>query len=168
MGMSLVLWQMAQETLDDLDNNPSIVEDVIQELEDYNEELPEDQKVYLDIDKAWCGIDHLLKKYHPARPSGFLTVQGKDVGKIDLGYGPARYFYPSETVPIHQMLQGVSFERLRDGATVVDLVAAKVYPFYEDQSEEDVFVYLQDHWTALTQFIARTVKQNRGLMLYLV
>src|SRR5215831_2317265 len=52
----------------------------------------------LSLDKAWHGLHFLLcgQPEPTAGPLGSVILGGTEIGDDDLGYGPARYFEPSE------------------------------------------------------------------------
>ncbi|MFN9943241.1 MAG: DUF1877 family protein, partial [bacterium] len=76
MGMVCEVWQIAEETVQDLLDDPSIGQEVLSELREYNEELPQDEKVVLSLDKAWDGINFVADYGRLDLPKKFLTEGG--------------------------------------------------------------------------------------------
>ena len=167
MGIRCAVWQIVQETVDDLVKDPTIGKEVLAEFEEYNKELPEEGKIFLDLDKAWDGLSHLLlnKKIGPAPL--FLKEGGLELEAIDVGYGHARVFDAEETLAILQAINPVTFDKLKSGVNAKDFIGAEIYPFHEGETDTQAFSYLEKHWSPLKKFLAATVEQGRGIMVYL-
>lgn len=167
MAISCALWQVARETIDDIEKDPQIIEEVIAALHEYNNDLPDKAKVYLDIDKSWDGLSYLLKRSKKPSLASLFKSDGLHVSAFDLGYGPARCIYPEAVLEFKNSSLELTFEKLSAGTTLADLIAAKVYPFKESEKDQEVFLYLAEHWRALNSFLESTVINQRGLLIYL-
>ncbi len=167
MGMVCEVWQIAEETVQDLLDDPSIGQEVLSELREYNEELPQDEKVVLSLDKAWDGINFVADYGRLDLPKKFLTEGGTPLTAIDLGFGPARYYTPKEVVQMSKVLEKAQFKSLQRGLSVSDLVAKDVYPFEARESVQDALGYIEEYWEELVSFFKLTTAFNRGLMIYL-
>ncbi len=167
MGMVCEVWQIAEETVQDLLDDPSLGREVLSELREYNEELPQDEKIVLSLDKAWDGINFVADYGKLELPQKFLTEGGTPLAAIDLGFGPARYYTPREVAQMSKVLGKASFKSVQRGLTVSDLVAKDVYPFEARESVHDALGYIEGYWEELGNFVKLTTAFNRGLMIYL-
>ena len=167
MGMSCAIWQVAEETVDDLIADPSLGEEVLEELYAYDNELASGEKIFLDIDKAWAGINFLCAKGHLNLKDNFLLLGGSELSALDQGYGPARYFEPKEVTQLSQVLQHIKFEKLREGLQVSDLISEEVYPFRPNETDSEAFGYIEIHLNSLVQFVKKAAEGKRGLITYL-
>ena len=167
MGIFCAIWQLAPDTIQDLEADPSIIEDVIEELKDYNQELEESDKVYLDLDKSWSMLSFLITKKFKDSEFGFLTKSGETVGDIDLGYGPARYLSPDSVRKIVRHFGNTSIKDLWQGLALADVPEKERYPFSVDEPLEEVLENLSTHFAKLKDFLARTTKLGRGILVYM-
>jgi hypothetical protein len=162
-----MVWQVAEETVADMIQTPAEAAEIFDELCEYDRELPEDQKVCLDIDKAWDGLTYLLSRQRGGSLYSFLKSGGRAIVEVDQGFGPTRYFTPHETRELAKTALSLTFEKLRGSAKLKDLVQDKVYPFSEGEDESDAFSYLEGHWKELGEFVKEAGSLGRGLLVYL-
>jgi hypothetical protein len=167
MGMVCEVWQIAEETVQDLVADPSIGREVLSELREYNEELPPDEKIVLSLDKAWDGINFVADYGRLELPNKFLTHGGTPLAAIDLGFGSARYYTPKEVAKMSKVLEKASFKTIGRGLSVSDLVAKDVYPFEAHERGGEALEYIEEHWEQFVDFVKLTAAFNRGLMIYL-
>jgi hypothetical protein len=167
MGMVCEVWQIAEETVQDLVDDPSIGREVLSELREYNEELPQEEKIVLSLDKAWDGINFVTDYARLELPKKFLTHGGTPLPAIDLGFGPARYYTPKEVAQMSKVLEKASFKSIGRGLSVSDLLAKDVYPFEAHGNASEALEYIEEHWGQLVDFVKLTAAFNRGLMIYL-
>lgn len=167
MGMVCEVWQIAEETVQDLVDDPSIGREVLSELREYNEELPQEEKIVLSLDKAWDGINFVADYGRLELPKKFLTHGGAPLPAIELGFGPARYYTPKEVAQMSKVLEKASFKSIGRGLSVSDLLAKDVYPFEAHESVNEALEYIEEHWGQLVDFVKLTTAFNRGLMIYL-
>ena len=84
----------------------------------------------LSLDKAWHGVHYLLsgRSEPEASPRGAI-FGGREIGDDDFGYGPARYFLPTEVGEIAGELTGAHVEdELRERYEPAELTARHIYP----------------------------------------
>lgn len=167
MGMSCIIWQVVPETIKDMLDDPTLGDDVLTELKEYNEELPDEEKICLDLDKSWDGINFLLSKKERDPLSGFIKTGGQDIGAIDEGYGLARYFTPEETAKLNSIIKKNTFADLCRGVQASELAAADVYLFHSGSQQEQEFGFLEENWIALVKFVDAAVMRKRGIMTYI-
>src|ERR1700722_3238791 len=79
--------------LDALVSNPDTISDY---LAGYPDDAADAGEAYadLDVDKAWHGLHFLLTgtAWEGAPPLDFIVKGGRQIGDVDVGYGPARAF----------------------------------------------------------------------------
>lgn len=124
-----------------------------------------------DLDKAWHGIHYLLtgSAYEGDAPLDFLVAGGREVGDIDVGYGPARVLTSAETRRVRDALRLLDDETLRSRFDPRDMMEKEIYPEIWDRppADEDTLGYLIDNLQVLRTFLDKAVAQNVGLVLYL-
>ena len=111
----------------------------------------------VSIDKAWHGLHYLLCGVpEPAPgPLGQAVFGGTEIGE-DQGYGPARYFTPSQVAEIAAALQSPSLEPLLhtrfDAAAMTQL---GIYPGVWEPDDHnwliDAFHTVRDFYTAASE-----------------
>jgi len=166
MGIHCNLWQIVSETIDDLQTDPSLGEEILKELHEYNEELPAEDKIRLDLDKAWDAISYLLKRNNLGPFPLFLKEGGRDVKAISEGAGVAREFNSDETKQIFKAIEGKTFSALCKGVSMEDFIKAEVYPFVTYEEIEDALGYVEQHWKPLVEFLKSASFRKRGLLTY--
>jgi hypothetical protein len=111
----------------------------------------------VSLDKAWHGLHYLLcGKLEPAPgPLGQAVFGGSEIGE-DRGYGPARYFAPSQVAEIASALRSPGLEqelyRRFDGAAMTQL---GIYPGVWETDDHDwlieAFRTLRDFYAAASE-----------------
>jgi len=133
--------------------------------------LAEGEGSSTDLDKAWHGIHYLLTKtaWEGRAPLNFLVAGGRQVGKIDVGYGPARVLSAAETQAAHAALALIDDETLRARFDPADMAAKEIYPeiWDRDPEHEDSLDYLLEYAGILRTFLAQVVERKQGLVVYL-
>jgi len=164
MAVSCAVWQIVDETVEDIKNDPSAGKEILSEMGEYNDELPEDRKILLNLEKAWDGLNHLFARKYKSELASFLTTGGTALSGLDFGYGEGRVFSPAETAELSKLLQAHSFEKLCEGVTVKELIEQEVYPFQGDETEKQAFGSLAPYWSRLKTFVAAAVECRRGIL----
>ena len=127
-------------------------------------EYPVDVADKADIDKSWHMIHFMLtgSDWEGEFPAGFLVANGKTVGEVDIGYGPARSFSSEETKSILQHLNGVSEAELRAGFKREDLARLNIYPnVWDDDSRVEEFRdEAEANLDEIKQFLEVTVERG--------
>jgi hypothetical protein len=124
-----------------------------------------------DLDKAWHGIHYLLTgtAFEGEHPRNFLLSGGKPVGKIDVGYGPARTLTALETREVHAALSALSDESLMARFNPEDMLAKQIYPeiWDRDPADDDTLGYLMEYVQVLRGFVGEAANDGMGLLIYL-
>ena len=125
----------------------------------------------LDLDEAWHGIHFLLTgtAVEGQAPLDFLERGGREVGEVDLGYGPARCFDAEQVRAIAQALDPVGAEQLRARFDPERMRMLEIYPDIWDgqQGEQDPLAYVLSYFAELKSFLARVAALNHGMVLVL-
>ena len=124
-----------------------------------------------DIDKTWHALHFLFtgSAWGEGFPQGFLATAGKPIGDVDVGYGPARSFSPSEVSQIHDFLQSLVRDDLRGRLIPGQMEKEEIYPSYgtgDALSDED-WNYIAGGLDEVRTFVAETVRQNKALLVYI-
>jgi hypothetical protein len=131
--------------------------------------LADDEGRVVDLDKSWHGIQFLLTGTDGGgnAPLDFIAVGGKEIGKIDVGYGPARALSPELVADIASRLASLPDDELRSRFDPPKMMAKKIYPEIWSDPEDDTDGYLMEHVTLLREAIAGAVSRGQGLVLVL-
>jgi hypothetical protein len=122
-----------------------------------------------DADKAWHGIHFLLagKPWEGPPPLNFMVAGGKEIGKIDVGYGPARGFTSSEVASICDALEPITPQTLKLACDREAFRKNDIYPNIWDEPDDECFGYVLSHFEDLKAFMNRTKDSGKGLIVYL-
>ncbi len=123
----------------------------------------------LDVDKAWHGIHYLLTgtAWDGSPPLNFIVAGGHQVGDEDVGYGPARGFYPDEVKVLAAALDATEAKSLASRFDPDAMARAELYPDIWLQEGDEALEYLVDNLEALRDFVSGASKAGEGLLVYL-
>lgn len=123
----------------------------------------------VDLDKAWHGIHYLLTGTADGGvfPASFLLLGGREVGDIDVGYGPARVMTAEETRDAHEMLSSLSDDALRARFDPAQMMRRQIYPeiWDRDPGDDDTLGYVMENVADLRQFLAAAARDGLGVMI---
>ncbi|HZI50489.1 MAG TPA: YfbM family protein [Terriglobia bacterium] len=122
----------------------------------------------LSLDKAWHGIHYMLTRsaWEGEEPLNFLVSGGKEVGDLEVGYGPARVFTPDQVQRIHSALRPLDEAFLRGRFNPTEMMKLEIYPeiWDRDPSDDDTFGYCMENFTGLKDFIETAAGRKIGLL----
>jgi hypothetical protein len=125
----------------------------------------------LDIDKAWHGIHFLLTgtAWEGSFPLNFIVSGGKEIGDVDVGYGPARALMSDDVRTLDAALEPLTTEELERRFDAKQMTKLQIYPeiWDRDPDEDDSLGYLIEYYTDLRDFVRRTAERGHGLLVYL-
>jgi Domain of unknown function (DUF1877) len=125
----------------------------------------------LDVDKAWHGIHFLLTgtAWEGSFPLNFIVSGGKEVGDVDVGYGPARALMSEDVRRLNAALEPLTSEELKRRFDSEQMTRLQIYPeiWDRDPEEDDSLAYLIEYYTDLRDFVRRTAQRGHGLLVYL-
>ena len=134
-------------------------------------ELEEGEGLSTDLDKSWHGLHYLLTgtAWEGEAPLNFLVSGGREVGKLDVGYGPVRVLTAGETRAVRDALSKLDDDGLRARFDGADMMKKQIYPEIWDRpaEEDDPLGYLLEYAGVLRGFLSRAVDQEHGLVVYL-
>lgn len=130
---------------------------------------PEFEGEEIDVDKAWHGIHFLLcgKPWEGAEPLNFVVCGGKEVGDVDVGYGPARAFNSAQVKNINTALQSLSDEKIKGKCDPAQFKENEIYPEIWDETDEECFGYILSYLDDLKTFISKASGSDKGLIAYI-
>jgi len=133
--------------------------------------LADSEGISTDVDKAWHGIHYLLtgSADEGESPWSFLVSGGREVGDVDVGYGPARVFTAKETRSIHDALASISEAELRSRFKPDEMTAKEIYPeiWSRGDPDEETIGYLVESFRLLRGFLQQTVEAEVGMVIVL-
>jgi hypothetical protein len=158
------------EALEELFADPESIEALLFE-DPPEDEDGEDPGGSLDIDKSWHGLHFLLTgtawEGHP--PLNFIVAGGRQIGDVDLGYGPARGFSNGELRTLAAALRPIDEASLRTRFDPKAMAELEIYPDVWDRSpeEDDTLGYLMEHWSLLRAFITKGAADGFAMLVFL-
>jgi hypothetical protein len=119
-----------------------------------------------DLDKAWHGIHFLLtgQTWDGEPPLNFIVAGGKEIGKVEVGYGPARCFTSREAAAICDALEPITAESLRERCDRDAFMKHDIYPNIWDEPADECFGYVLTYFEEMKEFMRRTKASRKGLI----
>jgi hypothetical protein len=131
----------------------------------------EGEGIEIDLDKAWHGIHYLLTgtAWEGAEPLNFIVCGGKEVGDVDVGYGPARVFSSREVEKIADALGALDRNALRERFDPKEMMSLEIYPeiWDRDPVEDDTLGYCIEYYDDLHRFLTDAAGNSMGIALYI-
>lgn len=133
----------------------------------YNEETQNETENQLDIDKTWRAIHYLLNgtAWGGKEPLANAVLGGLPVGEEDVGYGPARYLWPTQVAETSKALQSISSEQLWSRFNAAAMKKAEIYPEFEGGDEDKE--YICGNFENIKSFFAAAASRGDAMLLYL-
>jgi hypothetical protein len=160
MGMICMLLEASDEDIERLLRGPEQVRSLVGR---------ETNSVYLD--KAWHGIHFLLTGSASSGPEPlcYLVEGGREIGDVDLGYGPARALSAAQARSFHQALSGISREELAGRFDGPLMMREDIYPpvWDSDSERDDTIAYLLDYYDSLKSFVKGCNDAGTGIVTYI-
>lgn len=124
-------------------------------------QLQEDEGRQVDLDKSWDGLRFCLNALY-GNQAAVIFTDGMEVGKVEVGYGPAQTFTGGTISQLHNLLCDIDTEAV---TSCLDSRKMKsVYPkglWSGDQ--EAVRDYLQAHFLSLKECVGLAASRGFGL-----
>ena len=121
-----------------------------------------------ELDKAWHGVHYLLTStaWEGEPPLNLLVTGGREVGKEDVGYGPARTLSAAETRALATALAAVTDEALRARFAPAEMMRLEIYPeiWDSDPAEDDTLDYLMEGVAQLRVGVNTAAEHDLGLL----
>ena len=128
---------------------------------------------HLDLDKAWQPLHFLLTgtAWEGEEPGCYLVRGGEELVEDDeLGYSSIRALTPHQVSRFDEFLGNLSHETLHRRFDHKRMVALDIYAKPRDPEKagaHDEVVHLLEAFDALQSFVAVTVKEGDGVIVYL-
>jgi hypothetical protein len=136
------------------------------ELDEWEQDGEADE---IDVDKAWHGIHFLLTgtAWEGAFPLNFIVSGGKEVGDVDVGYGPARALTSEDVRRLDAALEPLTSEELERRFDPERMAKLQIYPEIWEDEDDDSLEYLIEYYTDLRAFVHRAAERGHALLVYL-
>jgi len=129
----------------------------------------EGEGIETDLDKAWHGIHYLLTgtAWEGAEPLNFIVCGGKEVGNVDVGYGPARVLASDEVKKIADALGALDKNVLRERFNPGEMMSLEIYPdiWDRDPKDDDTLGYCIEYYDDLHRFLSDAAGNSMGVAL---
>ena len=116
----------------------------------------------LDVDKAWHGLHFLLTgtAWKGPPPLDFIVKGGRQIGDVDVGYGPARAFSSADVRVIAAALRPIGPADLEARFDPAAMSQLDIHPSIWDRPrEEDTLGYLLENYST-TKGIRRGCREG--------
>lgn len=160
MGMVGCYRRISADQLEALLRNPETVEELV-----FSEE--EDGTV-IEIDKSWHGIHFLLNgaPWSGEGPLFNVVLGGRELGEVEVGYGPARYLTPAEVQETNAALATVSDGELRARYNPEAFRTADIYVVNGSNPED--LDYMMQYLSEVRQIFGQAAANGEAMLLYTI
>ena len=121
------------------------------------------QRLELDLDKSWDGINYCLKKL---LDTGVINIfeNGKKVGDVEVGYGPAKTFKSNKVRKLFRDYKDIDEQEL-SSALIPDEMK-NVYPerLWQDWVIDDARKYMLEHYRAMMAYLKQVSEIGLGVI----
>lgn len=126
---------------------------------------------YFDLDKSWHALHFMFTKtpWGGNFPENFLLLGGDKVGKIEVGYGPARALNSKMIAEINDTLNKLSTDDFMIRYNPGELTKVEVYPEIWNRPEEDREnrEYIRENFEGMKKFIQNAAEKQLGLVIWM-
>lgn len=129
--------------------------------------LGPDERRMVDLGKDWHGVHYLLcgASWPGNPPLDFLLISGREVGAVDVGYGPARVLQSGEVRAVHAALATLDEPTLRRRYDSDAMNALHIYPSSWGAHPNQVD-WLVSHIADLRAFLDEVVAAQLGVVIW--
>ena len=124
----------------------------------------------MNVDKAWHTLHYLFtgSDWEGAFPQGFLVSCGKEVGVVDVGYGPARSYSSTEVKEISKFLDSLNEEELKGRLDPLKMSELQIYPsVWEEPNLEEEWNYAKSWLDSMKVFLREASERDLALLVYI-
>ena len=168
MSMIVNLVRVPASLGEELLQNPEGIYAIIEPEEDSNDTgVSEDDMI--DLDKSWHALHFFFTgtAWEGQLPGSFLVLGGTEVGDLDVGYGPARYFDVATTAQIDAFLQSHDDAMLKSRFDPQKMLELSIYPEIWDEDDlDEIWEYIGDNLTTLRDFVRDTAASGKALLVF--
>lgn len=124
-----------------------------------------------DLDKSWHAIHFMLTGSPNGGnpPLNFLLAEGGEIGKVEVGYGPARGLNSREVDDISKSLSPITTEKFMENYDSEKMSLENIYPeIWDRKKEEDSNrAYIRENFEQLKRYIQEASLRKLGLIIWL-
>ncbi|RYD30025.1 MAG: DUF1877 family protein, partial [Verrucomicrobiaceae bacterium] len=168
MSMILNLARVPATLGEELLQNPEGIYAILEPEEDSADTaVTEDDMI--DLDKSWHALHFLFTgtAWEGELPASFLVLGGTQVGDLDVGYGPARYFDVATTTQIDAFLQSLDEATLRSLFDQEKMLDLDIYPqIWDEDNADEVWEYVGEYLTILREFVRATAASGKAMLVF--
>jgi hypothetical protein len=163
MGTRLYIKQIANEQLEKCYKEGKCYKEDSENNPDFDWEEDEDDEE-LDLDKAWSGVHFLLTGTNGGGegPASYLLT---GTPLVDMDEIQVLSLSSQKVVEFDLYLQTISNDFLKKQYNPKRMMELEIYPSPWKDSED--LEYLLEHFEELKEFVSKTVKKHKGLILSL-
>lgn len=128
------------------------------------------ERMSLTLDEAWHGLHFLFSgsAWQGELPAAFLLRGGVELGKLQVGAGPARWLDATALAAAKQALDASDDATLRARFDPDAMMSAQIYPeIWNREPLEEGLVFLLAHAGRLRKFLADAAHARLGCVIYL-
>jgi hypothetical protein len=129
---------------------------------------PPPEGMVMTLDQNWHVLHYLFCR-SPEKgelPAATLLCGGREIGSVDVGYGPARALLPDQVEGFREFLSSLNKQSYGLDVTAEALEENAIYGAYPEWGEEDA-ERLWEYVEELKTFLAGAEKNRDGVVLYL-
>ena len=162
MSMIHQMIELSKEQLDELLTHPETVDDFFSERQ--SERLDE-----CSLYKSWHKMHFLLNgdPWSGGVPLGWAVLGGKELGTVEVGYGPARYLLPNEVRILVSELRLLPAEELFEAYDPASMRAAKLYCAPDESQDASEEKSLRKYYERLVGFYESVAESGHGVLTWL-
>lgn len=166
--------QAAPDGIEDFINPPDYEEACFEAMRNGQ---PPPESPNLDVDKAWMPINFLLcgETVGVGKPPlGIIVCGGRELGDVDLGYGPARYLtadevraaaHALEVIPAEKLMERFDYQAMvQSGACWLPENADEAERKFREDEERD---YVPFNYTALRRYFLDAARAGDAMLLWI-
>ncbi len=129
-----------------------------------NFEFSEAENQEFDLDKSWDGINFCVKKIRRSSNYPNIFEDGIQVGKVEVGYGPAMCFTSQKLKSLANLYASISEEELLAQYAPTDMKHVYLNGLWE-RGDEECREYLLENFSCLKEFICIAAENHLGIII---
>lgn len=121
-----------------------------------------------DLDKSWHALHYIFtgSQWEGDPPANTLLRGGKSIGKVDVGYGPAKAVSSTELAAFSEFLSAISDSDLASRYDPAALAQNGIYPEIWADTQNDAFEYVQAYFESLRSGVQGYVARDLGAIVF--
>jgi len=148
-----------------------LIDSALLEKRVYPDEINNDDKSCIDLDKSWDGIFYCLTGFGTssidkvAQPKSWIILGDHIVDENqDLGYGFATYATPEEVKAINLFLQNITETNFTSGFNPQKMLDSELYPQIWD--DDDAIDYLIEYFNVMKDFYKSAADKDEAVITF--